>query len=328
MQEKIDFVVLWVDDQDSNWLDDKNKYYNEIYGKSLNHDSRYRDWNIFHFWFRGIEKFAPWVNKIHLVTAGHYPKWLDLNHPKLNLVKHEDFIPKEYLPTFSTRPIELNLHRIPGLADKFVYFNDDIHVVNTISPDDFFNGDYPLDIGVSTPIVASGYNSVFFNVMKVVNKHNLNRNPFKEKPFNWFSLKYGFLFLRNFLTFPWKGNIGFYFFHAPTSYIKKDFEKVWLIESELLDTVCKNKFRTEFDVNHQVFRFFRLANNDFKPSKLHKIAKDLELKDSKLSFNKIKNYSIICFNDNEKTNFDLLQPDIYSFLNDRFEDKSLFEIDF
>ena len=83
------------------------------------------------WWFRAVEKFAPWVNKIHFVTYGHLPKWLNIDNPKLNIAKHSDFIPQKYLPTFSSFPIEVNLHRIKGLAERFVYFNDDMFLLKT-----------------------------------------------------------------------------------------------------------------------------------------------------------------------------------------------------
>lgn len=64
------------------------------------------------YWFRGVEKYAPWVHKIYFVTCGQKPDWLNENHDKLVLVNHEDYIPHEYLPTFSSHTIELNFHRI------------------------------------------------------------------------------------------------------------------------------------------------------------------------------------------------------------------------
>ena len=54
------------------------------------------------YWFRAVEKFAPWVRKIHFVTCGHVPAFLNLAHPKLHHVKHADFLPPEVLPTFSS----------------------------------------------------------------------------------------------------------------------------------------------------------------------------------------------------------------------------------
>ena len=120
----IDFVMIWVDGNDPEWQKEKAKY-DERVVTTANSEVRYRDWDNLQYWFRAVEKFAPWVNKIHFVTWGHLPPWLDTSNPKLHVVNHKDFIPEEYLPTFSSHTIELNLHRIEGLAERFVYFNDD-----------------------------------------------------------------------------------------------------------------------------------------------------------------------------------------------------------
>ncbi len=125
---KIDFVVTWVDNNDVEWRTTKNFYagLSSNIQEEQGGDLRYRDWGgLLQYWFRGVEKFTPWVNKIHFVTYGHVPKWLNLNHPKLNIVKHKEFMKEEYLPTFNSCAIEINLHKIEGLAENFVYFNDD-----------------------------------------------------------------------------------------------------------------------------------------------------------------------------------------------------------
>lgn len=81
---------------------------------------RFREWNNLRYWFRGVERFAPWVRKVHFVTEGHVPEWLNLHHPKLNVVRHSDYIHERYLPTFSSRPMQISLHNIPDLTGHFV----------------------------------------------------------------------------------------------------------------------------------------------------------------------------------------------------------------
>ncbi len=90
---KIDFVIIWVDGSDVEWKKERAVYDKSIKDDADNGDHRYRDWNNLKYWFRGVEKFAPWVRKIHFITWGHLPKWLDISHPKLHLVRHEDYIP-------------------------------------------------------------------------------------------------------------------------------------------------------------------------------------------------------------------------------------------
>ena len=135
---EIDFVMPWVDGSDPAWREEFLKYRalqapqgepacdtGTAAGAVDASEERYRDWDTLRYWFRGVERFAPWVNRIHFITWGHLPAWLDTAHPKLHVVRHADYIPSPYLPTFNSCPIELNMHRIEGLAEHFVYFNDD-----------------------------------------------------------------------------------------------------------------------------------------------------------------------------------------------------------
>ena len=135
--DPIDFVIPWVDDADKEWRKKYKKYKHD----EANDEARYRDWDILKYWFRGVEKYAPWVNKIHFITCGQKPDWLDETNPKLNLVNHVDYIPEKYLPTFSSHTIELHLSKIQGLSDKIVYFNDDMFLINEVSKNDFFVND-------------------------------------------------------------------------------------------------------------------------------------------------------------------------------------------
>ena len=84
--EKIDFVILWVDGNDPNWLEEKNKY---IGIKGDSNINRFRNCDNLQYLFRGIEKYAPWVNKVFFITWGHLPKWLNTNNEKLEIVKHK-----------------------------------------------------------------------------------------------------------------------------------------------------------------------------------------------------------------------------------------------
>ena len=90
MNNKIDFVVTWVDGADPKWLKEKSEYEklegnkeSKTFQNWLNSDCRYRDWDTMKYWFRAIEKYAPWVNNIYFITWGHIPEWLDLSNPKL-----------------------------------------------------------------------------------------------------------------------------------------------------------------------------------------------------------------------------------------------------
>lgn len=130
-----------MDSNDPKWLSAKQNYETKeemSLSEEANSACRYRsDTEMLRYWFRGVEKFAPWVNKIHFVTCGQKPEWLNDNHPKLHLVNHSDYIPSKYLPTFNPNPIELNYHRIEELSELFVNFNDDTFLLQPIKQDFF-----------------------------------------------------------------------------------------------------------------------------------------------------------------------------------------------
>jgi hypothetical protein len=84
-----------------------------------------------------VEKFAPWVNHVYFVTWGHYPQWINLEHPKLMLIRHKEYIPKKYLPTYNSNIIELNLHRISSLSEKIILFDDDMFLTDYVDEKDF-----------------------------------------------------------------------------------------------------------------------------------------------------------------------------------------------
>ena len=70
----IDFVVLWVDGNDPEWRAEKAKYQGAVTDDS-NSVNRFRDWGLMPYWFRAVEKFTPWVHKIHFVTCGRIPEF-------------------------------------------------------------------------------------------------------------------------------------------------------------------------------------------------------------------------------------------------------------
>lgn len=100
---------------------------------------RFRDNDELRYSLRSIEKFAPWVRNIVLVTNGQIPSWLNISHPRIRIVTHKQIFPNaSHLPTFSSPGIESHLHRIPGISKKFIYFNDDVMFGRPVLPDVFW----------------------------------------------------------------------------------------------------------------------------------------------------------------------------------------------
>ena len=263
--EKIDFVIMWVDGNDINWQQEKEKY-------SINKNAdgtiyRYRDWDLMKYWFRGIEKFAPWVNKIHFVTWGHVPDFLDVNNPKINIVNHKDYIPQKYLPTFNANTIELNLHRIKDLADKFVLFNDDLFLINKVKPTDFFKNGYPMDtVALNVHCPKKSLISQYFciNDVNIINEHFNFKKSIKSNIWKWINIKNGKSMLRTIALLGCPRFPGFWQHHLTNSYNKKTFEEVWKKEYEILDNTCNHKFRETTDVNQWLFKEWQIASGNFQ----------------------------------------------------------------
>lgn len=97
-EHPIDFVVTWVDGNDPNWQKERAETLGlEEINSNGNGTCRYRDWMSFKYWFRAVEKFAPWVRYVHLVTWGHVPQWLNQQCSKLRIVNHKDYMPEKFL---------------------------------------------------------------------------------------------------------------------------------------------------------------------------------------------------------------------------------------
>ncbi len=140
----IDVVYTWVDGGDPDWRERKSRALREngwvaqVSDQAAN-DSRYASRDELRYSLRALHAFAPWVRHIFLVTDGQVPAWLDTDRPDLTVVSHpEIFGDTGRLPTFNSQAIESRLHRIPGLAEHFLYLNDDVFLARPVSPEMFF----------------------------------------------------------------------------------------------------------------------------------------------------------------------------------------------
>ncbi|MGI9915858.1 stealth family protein [Vibrio owensii] len=295
----IDFVVPWVDGSDPEWQEEFKKYNPDPDSCDARFE-RYRDWDLMRYWFRGVEKNAPWVNKIYFITWGHVPEWLNVNHPKLVIVKHEDYIPAEYLPTFSANPIELNMHRIKGLSEHFVYFNDDFFLLNKTKPEDFFVNGFPCDMAVENPISINDevFAGILMNNTSLINKHFNKKFVISSNKSKWFSVKYGLHLLRTLLMSFWSCFVGLQYQHISQPFLKSTLFEVWKNNENFLNDVCKNKFRSRSDVNQYLFKNWQLCSGKFYPFNPFKLGRSFLVSDPKLS-GIVRNteLKIICLND-------------------------------
>ena len=296
----IDMIIPWVDGSDPAWLVEKNRYSQEKVDDRM---IRYRDWGLLPYVFRGIERYLPWIRTVHFITCGQIPDWLNTSHPKLHLVNHADYLPSDALPTFNVNPIELCVHRIEGLAEQFIYSNDDIFFLRSLKEEDFFLYGIPRDDAIFSPVMPIwGEESarVTQNDMFLINKHFEKPKVLRLYRNKFFSLRYGSKLLRTLCLFPWRHFPGFYNDHLPTAYTKTTFQEVWNAEPDLLEEVVHHRFRDYYhDVNHWLMRYWQFCTGRFIPISPNR-GINLNIDDECVSTIIIKQkYGMICLNDNE-----------------------------
>lgn len=137
----VDVVYTWVDGADPALAAKRAAYAapGEADAALRQGDCLFRDNQELRYSLRSLHLYAPWVRRVFIVTDGQRPGWLTKGHPGVRVVDHTEIIPAEYLPTFSSRVIEAFLHRIPGLAEHYIYFNDDVFLSAPCDPGDFFS---------------------------------------------------------------------------------------------------------------------------------------------------------------------------------------------
>ncbi len=270
----IDFVIPWVDGSDPEWR--KRKAACTDTKMTDDREERYRDWDILRFWFRAVEKYTPWVNKIWFICDQEPPAWLNRDNPKLRIIRHEEYIPPEYLPTFSSHTIEHNLHRIPGLSEQFVYFNDDMFLLKPLNPSFFFRKGLPRDQATLNPLMTAELKrqekggiifTIPLNNAEYLNRDYDFRSCVKKHPIKWLTPRYGRSMIRNAILMIWPRFVGFDEPHLPQAFLKTSFEKAWEQDGDILDATCRHAIRSDRDVNQWLIRYRQLAEGNFIPRK-------------------------------------------------------------
>lgn len=311
MKQTIDFVIPWVDGADPVWR--------EAFKCIIPSDhadaqiSRFRDWGILRYWFRAVEAFTPWVNRVFFVTWGHIPSWLNEQNPKLRIMKHEDYIPSQYLPTFSSHTIELNLHRIEELSEQFVYFNDDMFILRPMQPSDFFQKGLPVDCALMNPLSTTELKKngkagrIFYipmNNVEYLNRDYDMRECIARHPIKWYSPRYGQYWVRNMMLGLWPRFLGFVDVHLPQPFLKSMFVQAWEQDRDILHSTCEHAIRHDHDVNQWLIRYRQIAEGKFVPKKppreaVLNLAFEADKAQRLIAQQKI---SQICLNDDEMDN--------------------------
>ncbi|MFC8681638.1 stealth conserved region 3 domain-containing protein [Microbacterium ureisolvens] len=137
--EDIDLVFSWVDGSSSDFRRQRAAQLAEyVVGEGDDGPARYRHVDELRYALRSVHMYAPWVRRIFIATDSPAPSWL-LDHPKVTIVRSEEFFADpSVLPTHNSHAVEAQLHRIPGLAEHFLYSNDDMFFGRPVEPEMFF----------------------------------------------------------------------------------------------------------------------------------------------------------------------------------------------
>lgn len=339
---KIDFILPWVNGNDPKWLNERNLYIKKE-NKKENSDFRFRDFGTLKYVLRSIEYNCPWYNKIYLITEGHYPEWLNLSNPKIELISHKEFyFNTEDLPVFSSSSIEMNLANIRSLSDNFVYLNDDMIIINPLEKDRFFKDNLPVDF------LCHGWiprNKLFFLlkgndswVKSISNNIKLAKKLVTSLPNNNDSLYNKSYSLKNkFANFLAKNIYHNYFWfehwHHPQAYKKDTLSFVYKTFEKQLLNCSKNKFRTNSDLTQYIYRYTHLLKNEFFPYKhndgLIKNISSLDDLETIVSEINSGEYNFLCLNDSPKigdNDFPIIKNAMNTLLDNILPNKSSFEI--
>ena len=138
--DPVDIVYTWVDGADANWrrtfelcARDERRSLSET---ALD-PARYHSRDELKYSLRSVWANCGWARNIYIVTAGQMPRWL-VTDERVKIIDHTEILPSSALPTFNSHAIEAALHRIDGLSEHFIYFNDDMFIGRPVQPDHFF----------------------------------------------------------------------------------------------------------------------------------------------------------------------------------------------
>ena len=292
----MDVVITYVDGNDPVWKRDYEKYTDVPVMQK-----RFRDWGTLRYLLRGIETKMPFVRNVYLVVShpSQVPQWADTS--RLNIVFHEDIIPREYLPTFNCNPIEMHLHRIEGLDEEFLYFNDDMFPVGDCRKEDFFRDGRPV-IGYYTHLFTGGmYKKICRNSDRAARKAlGMNSSCFFTRPQ-----------------------------HICSPMLKSECEDVYeKVKEEVLNTTAA-RVRTERDLNQYLF----LDYMNYKGLVVHEKISNRHFSVGIASADGLKEFllnpssSLVCINDVHlsEDRYELLRKAVHEAFETAFPHKSKFE---
>ncbi|MFW5933457.1 MAG: stealth conserved region 3 domain-containing protein [Actinomycetota bacterium] len=193
----IDVVYTWVDDRDPEWRRHYDRALQRLGRGEINREAtdpaRFRSRDELRYTLRSLAAYAPFVRNVYVVTSGQVPEWLDTTADNLHVIRHEDILDADCLPTFNSHAIESRLHHIPGLAEHYLYLNDDFFLGRPVTADRFFDANgsarfFRSPARIPPPAEVRGERSVDIaaaNTRRLIHERFGRRaeNKFKHAPY-------------------------------------------------------------------------------------------------------------------------------------------------
>lgn len=229
----IDVVFTWVDDSDLEWQQRYQQHKaltnTNTVGQHATDEARFSNHDELRYSIRSVERYLPWVRHIYIVTDRQSPVWLKEN-ARIKVIDHSEIIEEKYLPTFNSHVIEAHLHKIPDLAEHFIYFNDDVFVARPLPAGHFFK--------------SNGIASLFLSQKSLAAMQARGTNT----PTLSASKQSVTIFDRDFQI-----AIDTPLVHTYVPLRKSLYEKAWELYANEIREFLPNKFRTNHDINLATF---------------------------------------------------------------------------
>lgn len=310
--EKIDLVYLWVNGNDPEWQAKRARFSGTTRAtQAQNGEGRYANNDELKYSLRSVDKYAPWINHIYIVTDGQTPEWLDTGNPRISIVDHSEILPSEALPTFNSTVIEHAIHRIPGLSEHFIYANDDSFINRPVRPSDFFYND-------GRPILRLNRRplrrfSLWFKG-HILGKPLSNYNRTIQTSARLIQDKFG-------------RYIGHKTHHNIDAYRRSDYARAYALFRDRIEATYANHIRHDSDVQRNLYTYYAIVTGRGRveyvgPKTSFRLHIDKPCRYAKLER---LNPTFFCLNDSEYSS-EADRKAMAEFMERRFPDKSAFEL--
>lgn len=309
----IDLVYLWVDGSDPAWMAKRDACIGKPKeGSGAHCKGRYADNGELKYSLRSVERYAPWIRRIYIVTDHQTPGWLDTSNPKIRIVDHSEILPPESLPCFNSGVLEHFLPNIPDLAEHFLFANDDMSLNRPVTPATFFGED-------GLPIIRFNFRP-FRKLGLWIEEHLLGKSSrdyrHRRRVQNAARLvkeKYG-------IYYAGKTH------HNIDSYLRSDYRHAYEVFKEQIDATRMNHGRKADDIQRNLYSYVPLAEGRAHLTYVtRRTSFRLHIQKTKL-YDKFRKYNpvFLCMNDSERAT-DADRRRSAEFLEHLFPEKSSFE---